>query len=205
MLFKYNGGTMAAASSENAGDRERWNAKFVGGEAQLTEPDALLVEACADLPPGRALDLAGGAGRHALWLAQRGWRVTLADVSDEGLALAQKKAAAAGVEIAVRRESLEETAAWGLESAAGGGDGSFDLIVVVWFLARPAFPDLPRMLAPGGLLVYKTYTSEHARFTQGHSLRYALDPGELARAFPVLETVLSRESGGVAEFVGRAR
>jgi tellurite methyltransferase len=195
----------APAPSETTGDRERWNAKFVAGEAQMSEADPLVVEACAGLPPGRALDLAGGAGRHAIWLAQRGWQVTLADVSDEGLALAGKKAADAGVAVAIRRESLEETVAWALQSAAGGGVGGFDLIVVVWFLARSVFGDLPRMLAPGGLLVYKTYTADHVRFTQGHSLLYALDPGELARAFPSLDTVLSRESNGVAEYVGRAR
>jgi len=196
---------MAPAPSETTGDRERWNAKFMAGEAQLSDPDALVVEACAGLPPGRALDLAGGAGRHAIWLAQRGWQVTLADVSDEGLALAGKKAADAGVAVAIRRESLEETVAWALQSAAGGGVGGFDLIVVVWFLARAVFGELPRMLTPGGLLVYKTYTSEHERFGQGHSLRYALEPGELGRAFPALDTVLSRESDGVAEYVGRAR
>jgi tellurite methyltransferase len=181
-------------------ERERWNAKFAAGEAQLAEPDALVVEACAELAPGEALDLAGGAGRHALWLARRGWRVTLADVSDDGLALAARRAA--GVTVAMRRESLEETVAWARGSRGGPGQ-RFDLIVVVWFLARRAFGDLPRMLAPGGRLVYKTYTAEHARYREGHSLRTALDPGELAGAFPALETVLARESGGVAEFVGR--
>ena len=185
-------------------DRERWNVKFLAGEAQLVDADPLLVKACADLQPGFALDLAGGAGRHALWLAQRGWRVVLSDVSDEGLALAAKRAAEAGVDVTLRRESLGETVAWATQSGDAAAPPRFNLIVVVWFLARGQFPTLPRLLAPGGLLVYKTYTSEHRRFTEGHSLQYALHPGELAGAFPALKTVLSRESGGVAEFVGRA-
>ncbi len=184
-------------------ERERWNAKFLAGEAQLTEPDSLVVEACAGLAAGSALDLAGGAGRHALWLAERGWRVMLADVADEGLALAARRAVERGVVLTLRREGVGETVAWALQGGASG-KVRFDLIVVVWFLAREYFAALPQMLAPGGVLVYKTYTSEHVRFTQGHSLRYALAPGELRDAFPGLERILYRERDGVAELVARA-
>ena len=183
-------------TSEKISDRERWNAKFLAGEAQLLEADPLLIEACSHLPPGRALDLAGGAGRHALWLAQRGWKTTLADVSDEGLAVAARRAADAGILLDTRRESADETLAW-------AADHPFDLILVVWCLLREQFPALPRALAPGGTLLYKTYTSEHVRFTQGHSLRFALRPGELLTAFPGLKTLLYRETEGVAELVAR--
>lgn len=182
-------------------DRERWNAKFLAGEAQLTDPDPLLVEACAGGAPGTALDLGGGAGRHAIWLAQRGWRVVLADVSDEGLALAEKKATEAGVTLTRRRESAADTVAWAREP----GSPRFDLVCVFLFLVREQFSALPDLLTPGGLLIYKTYTADHVRFTQGHSLQYALDPGELARAFPALETVVSREANGMAELIARAR
>jgi tellurite methyltransferase len=182
-------------------DRNRWNAKFLAGEAQLTEPDPLLAEACNGLIPGDALDLGGGAGRHALWLAQRGWRVVLADLSDEGVALAAKKARDAGVALTLRRESAAESVAW----ARQPGSPRFSLVCVFLFLVREEFPALTSLLAPGGLLVYKTYTADHPRFQQGHSLRYALHPGELARAFPALETVLSREEDGIAAFIGRAR
>ena len=183
-------------------ERERWNAKFQAGEAQLTEADALVVEACAGRPAGSALDLGGGAGRHALWLAERGWRTVLADVSDEGLRLAAQRAEERGVALTLRREGADETVAWALRS---GAEVRFDLIVVVWFLAREDFAALPRMLAPGGVLVYKTYTTDHVRFTEGHSPRYALKPGELGSAFAGLETVVWRETDGVAEFVGRRR
>jgi tellurite methyltransferase len=182
-------------------DRERWNTKFIAGEAQSTEPDPLLVEACSPLVPGAALDLAGGAGRHAIWLAQHEWIVTLTDGSDEGLAIATRRSAEAGVTLTFRQESAEQTIAW----AAQDPGVRFDLIVVFWFLVREHFAALPGMLNPGGRLVYKTYTSDHVRFTEGHSLRYALAPGELRAAFPTLESVLSRESDGVAELVARAR
>lgn len=180
-------------------ERERWNAKFRAGEAQMTDPNALVVEACSKLAPGRALDLAGGAGRHAIWLAQRGWRVVLTDVADEGVALAQKRAAEAGVAIETRREAAAETVAW----ARAEGE-RFDLILALRVLLREQFGDLPELLSPGGTLVYMTFTSEHARFTEGKSTRYALEPGELRRAFPALTTILYREENGEAALVARA-
>jgi tellurite methyltransferase len=184
-------------------DRERWNAKFLAGEAQSADPDPLLIEACSALPPASALDLAGGAGRHAIWLSQHGWRVLLADASDEGLALATKRAAEAGVALTFRRESVEETVAWAT-LYRDIYDTRFDLITVFWFLARDQFADLAALLTSGGHLVYKTYTSVHPRFAEGHSLRYALAPGELSTAFPKLETILYHEADGVAELVARA-
>jgi len=179
------------------GDRERWNAKFLAWEAQSPQPDPLVVASCSSLVPGRVLDLAGGAGRHALWLAQRGWKVVLADVSDQGLAIATQRAAEADVPLTTRRESASETLAW-------AKDHPFDLILVVWCLLRDQFAALPTALAPGGTLIYKTYTSAHARYSEGHVLNTALDPGELRTAFPELKTVLDRESNGVAELVARS-
>jgi tellurite methyltransferase len=182
-------------------DRDRWNAKFLAGEAQSTEPDPLLVEACSALPPGTALDLAGGAGRHSVWLAQHGWQATLADASDEGLALATTRAAAVGFTLTLRRESADETVAWAQQDPTR----RFDLFIVFWFLAREHFAELPTLLKPGGHLIYKTWTADHPRFTQGHSLRFALQPGELRTAFPALKTILEREADGVGELVARAR
>ncbi|MFY9747900.1 MAG: methyltransferase domain-containing protein [Acidobacteriaceae bacterium] len=179
-------------------DRERWNAKFLAGEAQSVESDPLLVEVCAHIPPGRALDLAGGAGRHALWLAQRGWHAVLSDISDEGLAIAAKRAADAGVGLTMRREPAAATVAW------ASATERFDLILVFWCLLRENFPAFPALLAPGGLLLYKTYTTEHARYTEGHSLFTALHPGELRAAFPALNTISYREIKGVAELVAQS-
>lgn len=183
-----------------ADDRGRWNAKFIAGEAQLVDPDSFLIEICADLRPGSALDLAGGAGRHAIWLARHGWRVVLSDVSDEGIALSRQRCAEASVAVDLRRESLAETVAWA--SASGV---HFNLITIFWFLAREAFDSLPALLAPGGMLVYKTYTAENARFANGKSTHFALHPDELRTAFPALETVLYREADGVSELAARTR
>lgn len=193
------GGRSCENAMAGTTERDRWNAKYLAGEAQMTEPNRLVLEACSDLRPGRALDLAGGAGRHAIWLAQRGWQVVLTDVSDEGVALARKRVAEAGVEVTVRREAAAETV------ARGRAEGErFDLILAVRVLLREQFGDLPGLLAPGGLLVCMTFTSEHERFAGGKSTRYALRPGELGAAFPGLTTVLYREEDGEAGLVARA-
>lgn len=198
-LLPQDGPPPTTHSATAAEERTRWNAKFLAGEAQSLDPDSLIVEAAASLPPAIALDLAGGAGRHALWLAKRGWRVVLADISDEGLALAEDRATAAGLTLTTRREAAAETIAW-----AAAQQARFDLIIVCWLLLREHFSALPPLLAPKGRLVYKTFTAEHRRFQQGHSPRYALAPGELCTAFPFLERLVYRESDGVAELIASA-
>lgn len=128
---------------------------------------------------------------------QRGWDAVLADVSDQGLAIAAQRAAATNVPLTTRCESAAETLEW-------AKDRPFDIILVIWCLVRDSFTALPSALAAGGTLLYKTYTSAHTRYAQGHSLNTALDPGELRTAFPTLPTVLYRESNGVAELVARS-
>ena len=62
-----------------------WDERYAAKRQWSAEPNALVAELLADLPPGDAVDLAAGEGRHALWLAARGWRVTAVDFSSVGL------------------------------------------------------------------------------------------------------------------------
>lgn len=68
--------------------RARWDLKYKQGLPSLTEPDPFFIYACGQFVdqsfpnPGVALDLAGGLGRHALWLASRGWQVSVVELSD---------------------------------------------------------------------------------------------------------------------------
>src|SRR5690606_23725725 len=72
-----------------------------------------------------------------------------------------------------------------LESpGAGLGEDAFDLVCVVRFLHRPLFAALRRAVKPGGLIVYRTYTTDHLRFEGGpRDPRFLLEPGELLREF----------------------
>jgi SAM-dependent methyltransferase len=64
---------------------EDWDERYTERQQWSVEPNALIAELLANLPPGDVVDLAAGEGRHALWLAGRGWRVTAVDFSDVGL------------------------------------------------------------------------------------------------------------------------
>jgi len=63
-------------------EREDWDRRYRGTDLRwTTEPNRFVAEELRDLPPGRALDLGAGEGRNAVWLAERGWRVTAVDFS----------------------------------------------------------------------------------------------------------------------------
>ena len=64
---------------------EEWDQRYAEQRQWSAEPNALVGELLAVLPPGDAVDLAAGEGRHALWLAGLGWRVTAVDFSEVGL------------------------------------------------------------------------------------------------------------------------
>jgi SAM-dependent methyltransferase len=63
-----------------------WDERYAERQQWSAEPNALIAGLLADLPPGDAVDLAAGEGRHPLWLAGLGWRVTAVDFSAVGLA-----------------------------------------------------------------------------------------------------------------------
>ena len=80
--------------------REDWNARYAGSELLWTaEPNSRFASEVEGLEPGRALDLACGEGRNAVWLAERGWRVTGVDFSDVALGKAERLAASRSVEV----------------------------------------------------------------------------------------------------------
>lgn len=76
-------------------DREDWDERYRGRELVWTATaNRFVVEVAEPLPPGRVLDLAGGEGRNAVWLAERGWRATTVDFSSVAVAKAAELAAA---------------------------------------------------------------------------------------------------------------
>jgi|SRR6267142_1836517 len=190
----------------SAEDQARWNEKYRHRPQSWETPDDFLSEAyerfLAGTTPGRALDVAGGAGRHSLWLAQRGWQVDLLDVSDVGAAMAREKAVAAGVTIHTEVLDLGEAAGVNL------GLQQYDLIVIFFYLRRRLFPAILSALKPGGCLIYKTYTIAQLQFDKGpRDAEFLLQPNELRQAFDQMEILHYREAiaGGkaVVELVGK--
>lgn len=190
-------------------DKTVWNRKYAEAPEKWLEPDPFLIRSyqqfLRDVPPGSALDLAGGAGRHAIWLATRGWRVTIIDVSDVGLELARKNASKVlGPKVA--RERVAAHLADFNDTSDLDGE-LYELILVFRYLNRALFPALIRALKPGGTLIYTTYTTAQKNFEKGpRDERFLLQPGELRHAFAALELLHYEEKSqgqGSAELVAR--
>ncbi len=80
-------------------DSTFWDERYAGSELIWTaQANRFLIAEAADLTPGRALDVACGEGRNAVWLAERGWEVTGVDFSPVALDKARKLAEARGVQ-----------------------------------------------------------------------------------------------------------
>jgi len=130
--------------------RDEWDARY--GAAELVwsaGPNQFLVAEAEGLTPGRALDVACGEGRNALWLAERGWRVTAADFSGVAIDKARARAEAQGVDVDWR---VDDVVAWSPEAQA------FDLVIVFYLQLPPAersaaLAKAAGAVAPGGTLL----------------------------------------------------
>jgi SAM-dependent methyltransferase len=143
-------------------------------------------------PGGRALDVACGTGRHALFLARRGLSVRAVDRDAARLEALAAEARRLGLPIETEVLDLEVP-------GATLGDGGYDAIVVVHYLHRPLFPAIVRALRPGGVLLYETFTTAQAVRGRPKNPAFLLDPGELPSLVAPLRVVRWREG----EFEGR--
>ena len=126
---------------------EEWDERYAEQRQWSAEPNALVGELLADLPPGDAVDLAAGEGRHALWLAGLGWHVTAVDFSDVGLS--RGRAQQGGGEVTW---VTADVTAWSAEPE------SLDLVLVAYLHLAEAdttalFSRAVGWLRPGGRLL----------------------------------------------------
>ncbi|MCA9639735.1 MAG: methyltransferase domain-containing protein [Polyangiaceae bacterium] len=173
-------------------DRERWNQRYADGSHTGGTPHSWALE-CADALPkrGRALDLAGGAGALALWLATRGLSVTLADVSDRGLELASQRAAEA--EVSLRCERIDLTDPVERERLGSG----WDLVTCTNYFQAELFPWIAEVLAPQGLCLFAQPTLKNLERHARPSARFLVDPLSLDAWLGGLQ-VLERYEGWTA-------
>ena len=166
-------------------DRQKWDAKYAAQEDVQRDPSAVL-RALAPLLPkgGRALDVAGGAGRNAIWLAQQGLDVTIADVSPRGLEIAVDRAREAGVSIAPLSTDLED---------APFPAGPWDLILSVCYLWRPLYSIYPLVLSRGGSLVVIQPTMKNLERHAKPPAGFLLNDGELPGLLSGLDIVHYQE------------
>ena len=134
-------------------DADAWNGRYRQSDLVWSAgPNEFVVEHTAGLSPGRALDVACGEGRNALWLAEQGWAVVATDFSEVAIEKARRIAEHRGVSIDLR--VADAVSGEGLPPDAG----PFDLVVVA-YLQLPdeqlgsALDRAVEVLAPGGTIL----------------------------------------------------
>ncbi|HEY7693416.1 MAG TPA: class I SAM-dependent methyltransferase [Gaiellaceae bacterium] len=161
-------------------EREDWNRRHGEAEGPLfgVEPNRFLAAEVAALAPGRALDLACGAGRNAVWLAERGWTVTGVDFSDVALEHARRLAEDRGVEVEWVQADVRE---WAPAAAA------FDLVAILYLQIpvgerRVVHGRAAAAVAPGGTLLVVGHDRENLRSGTGgpKDVNVLLDADEVA-------------------------
>ena len=185
---------------------KEWDERYRQGRTMPDEPAALLVEHLSLLPKGgKALDIAMGAGRNALYLASLAFRVTAIDVSAVAVEKCRQEAERRALPVEALVTDLEQYTLPVEE---------YDLIVNFYYLQRSLAPQIAAALKPGGVLVFETYTIDQLQFGWGpKNPDYLLRPGELREMFAGLETLLYQEGviqgdrgpKAVASLIGRKR
>jgi tellurite methyltransferase len=188
----------------NEEQRWHWDQKYQQEMASLTKPDPFFLSAykqfVEDSFPnaGVVLDLAGGLGRHALWLASRGWRVNVVDISE--VAIGRLRQTALQLDLPLDLFAMAATE-YQFEPAR------FDLIVLFYHLDRALCEKIVSALKPGGVLICKTSLrwDSPERWTPANS-----DPlrrNEILSLVPGLSVMYHQErpvlERGVVELVGK--
>ncbi len=153
-------------------DLEKWQRRYKEPAAP-GEPEAFVTDVLKALPgTGRALDIAGGRGRHALAMSAQGYATTLLDVSPLGLEAASQEAQRRGLTLTTKAQDLD---------AGLPVDLRFDLVTVTWFLLTPEhWAQVPQILSPGADLIYVQPTLHNQRRHAHPSARFLVQPGDLA-------------------------
>lgn len=168
-------------------DRERWDRQHV--ETTGTEqPAAFLREIIEggiwDLPRGRALDVACGKGRNALYLAAQGFDVTAVDVSPVALAAGRRRAEERSLAITWQQADLDNFEF---------DERSFDLVINFNFLQRSLMPRLLAAVKRGGFFIFETFLIDQQAVGHPHNPDYLLRHNELLHYCRELRVLFYRE------------
>jgi SAM-dependent methyltransferase len=184
--------------------RSHWDLKYQQGLPSLEKPDPFFLNAfdqfVGDSFPngGTALDLAGGIGRHALWLAKRNWQVTVVDISEVAIRKLDQKAQQLGLTLDLLAVDAKD---YPFRPAC------FDLIVMFYHFDRDICSRVLSTLKPGGFVICKSgvYWDSYEG-TAPANLR-PLAKSEILSLLPELPVLHHQErpvrERGVVEYVGK--
>lgn len=180
-------------------ERRVWDRRYAQGEyVPRTQPTPFLLDRLDHIPAGRALDIATGAGRNALALAQAGFEVDAVDISKVAVRQARAEAERRGLDV--------NWVVADLDTEPLPGDG-YDLITVLRYRNPALWPRLAAALAPDGWILIEHHLRSMREDVVGPSDdAFRLEPGELLDAFGDLRIVHYTESvepsdDGEASFV----
>ena len=175
-------------------DADKWNAKYAeGAYSGRTYPSALVAEWLprikSDLTdkacPLVALDVACGAGRNSIYLAENGFEVTGVDISDTGLARAAASAQAAGVDVTWIAQDLD--------SGLPGELEKYSLILMLRYVDLALLARLPDLLIDGGVIICEEHLQTDASVAGPRSAAFRVPEGAVAEAVAGLELLYEDE------------
>jgi len=168
-------------------EREKWDERYRGGAyAERPHPTALLADWLDRLPRGRALDVACGAGRNALYLAANGYTVDAIDISSVGLERGRAATARPGLAIDWHCADLEE-------DSQALPRGPYALVVWVRYVNAALWRPLVERLAPGGHVLVEQHLVTSADVVGPSGTAFRLAPHELEREAAGLALVYYHE------------
>jgi tellurite methyltransferase len=168
-------------------DQRRWDEKFRGEKYTLgTEANPFLRKHIRLLPGGKALDVATGEGKNAVFLAQHGFEVEAVDISQKGLRKARRLAREKGVTIKTVLADLDHYSI---------AKERYNLIIDFYFLDRRLIPRIKKGLKKGGKVVFQTYITEQSSLCQEgpRNPKYLLKHNELLTLFKGFRILFYRE------------
>ena len=160
-----------------------WDERYSSGKYSSAEPHKLVREMVTKLKPGHALDLACGAGRNSIFLAENGWQVTAVDNSAAGVEIARARAEQKGLEINFIVADLEKSE-FVIEP------GAYDLICDLYYLQRDLFQTMKKGVRSGGVII----STIHIHGEGDEPGRFDLREGELRGFFSDMEILHYHET-----------
>lgn len=166
-------------------DREKWNKRYAEDSYRKGNPVTLLENWIEHIPRGKAIDIACGSGRNALFIAQAGFDVDAIDISSEGLKKARQNAQNQELDINWIEHDLEQPYSFDID---------YRLIVIMWYVNLPLISRLCDCLAPGGYLICQQHMQSDSDVAGPSNPAFRVAGGQLREAVSGLEILLYEES-----------
>jgi tellurite methyltransferase len=158
---------------------------YINHHEEDSRPAQFLVDNINLLPRGKALDIAMGSGRNAIYLANNGFEVEGVDVSEAGVKTALKTALENKVDLQVQVADLDKD--YRIKP------DFYSVIICFNYLQRSLIPQIKAGLKMDGMIVYETFITDQAKFGKPHNPNFLLKYNELLEMFRDFRCLRYRE------------